>query len=367
MKLAILSDLHLHPFPQFSKAGPEGISSRLDEIYRTASVAFQGAAYQSCKAVIFAGDWFHTKTISAEVLDLTGRLMSLASKLGLDVSMVPGNHDMTAQGVHALRALAPHVRFLDEGPVEFGNKKFRIAGLAYSPKRDELLARAKLLKGQDVLVLHAPCVGAEMASDIVAIDEEDTIRTDQILQTSRSKMIVCGHYHKPQIYRGEWTSDLFGSTMSGKWLTSVQALVPGAPCQHCFGDARQKRGYWVLDAERMAVQFNPIDLAHEFLPLTYEAFLKDPSVVLDRYVRLELPEDLPASTREDIIQTVREAAAGLQVLTKHSAQRKEEAPRSTMKPGMTPVQLVEIYAQKDPPPHKERTLELAKEIVKKAE
>jgi DNA repair exonuclease SbcCD nuclease subunit len=361
MKLAICSDIHLHSFPQFATLGPSGFNTRLWEIYEVAQQIIRDAAKAECKGILFAGDWFHTRLIPREVLDLTGRILTHAHQAGLTVAMVPGNHDMSSSGIHALRSMGSGVKLLDENPVEFGTKHFRVSGLAYSNDREELLSRAKLLKGQDVLVIHAPCIGAEMASDIVTQDEEDTLEADQILQVSKSKLVIAGHYHKPQIHRGAWELN----PMSEKWLTGVHALVPGAPCQHCFGDRGQSRGWWELDCEKMALRFHPLKDSPHFLRLTYKEFLENPTAVLDAYIQLEVPEETPASERDDVIHGIQEATAGLQV---QIIPRKEEqeAPRSTMKPGMNPMELVGIYAEKDPPPDKERAFAIAKEILEKA-
>lgn len=360
MKLGLFSDLHIHPFPAFASIGPGGYNSRIHQISQVADRVFDEAAKAGCKGVLFGGDWFHDQWVDREQLDLSGRVLAKADQLGLTVGMVPGNHDMAAEGgfspVHSLRGFGRNIRLVDEGALEFGQGGLRVAGLPYHRKRDELVAKIKLLKRHDILLLHAPCVGAEMASDLVSMENDEAISADQLLQVSKAKLVVCGHYHKPQAFTAQkgWLQEIPASNA----VLGAKLLIPGAPCHHGFSDCGQTRGWWELDTEKMGLKFHPIrGLVPEFVEVSYKEFLKDPGGVVGKYVNFTLPETLKKTARLEVLAAVREAAAGMRPFLE-PALKKALPPRTDLSPAVHPSQALATYAEVNVPPDKKRTMQL---------
>jgi DNA repair exonuclease SbcCD nuclease subunit len=358
VKAAIFSDLHLHCFQSFASIGQDGYNTRARQIGRVAMKIIDHASDLGCKAIFFAGDWFHVKKILAEELDLSGRILSRATALGLTVGMVPGNHDMAADGkvspIHALRSFGSTVQLLDEAPLVFGKQGFTVAGVSYCGKREELLVKIKQVKKADLMILHAPCVGAEMASDLVQMDNEEAVGAEELIKASKAKLVVCGHYHKPQLFHEKqgWDNEIKG-VMKG-----VRLLIPGAPLQHSFSDCGQIRGWWLLDTEGMSLEFKPIqeDTAI-FEQKSYKEFLKDPGAVVGKYVSLQIPETLKQSVREEVVDAIRTASAGVRV-DLVPVQKNAEKPRTDITPATHPTQAMSSYAEVNPPPDKKRTMQL---------
>ena len=203
-----------------------------------------------------------------------------------------------------------------------------------------------------------------MASDLVSMDNEEAISADQLLQVSKAKLVICGHYHKPQAYSAKkgWMSEIPKSGI----INDAKILIPGAPCQHGMSDCGQARGWWLLDDENMSLKFNPISgVAPEFAQIHYKDFLKDPGCVVGKFVNLMIPEEVKKTVRNDVIVAVREAAAGMRPVL-IPAIKKALPPRTDLTPAAHPVQALATYIEANPPPDKKRTSQLGIRAIDEA-
>lgn len=274
-KFAIFSDLHIHPFLQFSTLR-DGLNSRLVEIAGILACVLDGAMLEGCDAVLFAGDWFHTKRIDAETLDTAARTLM---RYDIPIIAISGNHDESdAMGrFSSLNALRGRIRVLED-------QKCRVDGVTISGHpfvRDRALMRSKLSKGSDIVLIHHGISNALMGSDFVS--DEGFMDVDSLLDMA-NLITISGHYHMPQWFCK--TNSMVFDQEQTIVLNKGSLLIPGAPLQHNFGDAGQSRGMWILDCDEERLTFQP---------LPGPRFIKaDHNTTPDRtpgtkYVSLELP------------------------------------------------------------------------------
>jgi len=103
MTYGVVSDIHAHAWNTFSKTNPDGVNSRLrmilDELVRAArTVKTAGGS-----TLVVAGDIFHSRgTIDPEVLNPVRQTFENILGMGLDVEIIPGNHDLKSRGTTEL-------------------------------------------------------------------------------------------------------------------------------------------------------------------------------------------------------------------------------------------------------------------------
>jgi hypothetical protein len=121
-----------------------------------------------------------------------------------------------------------------------------------------------------------------------------------------------------------------------------------------------------LETEDLSLKFHPItEETPIFATVTYKDFLKNPGLVLGRYVQFEIPERTKKSVREEVLEAVRSAAAGVRLCLIPS-EKAEEPPRTDITPAMHPSQAMASYATVNPPPDKARTIRLGIQAIDSA-
>lgn len=248
-KFAVFSDLHLHPFGAFSTINADGLNSRLVEVGQALERILVTAEKEKCTGVLFSGDYFHTKKLDVETLDLAARIMS---KHDIPVYMIAGNHDMSTKlaQYHSARTIRGNVRILDftEGNVATC-EGVRIGGIPYiGTKKDFFEALEKTAGGGDldVLLLHCGFSNALMGSDFI-MDSPDLMTPDDVFGTAG--IVIAGHYHQPHIFT-EKTVELPERYGDYQYQHGHTLLIPGSPVQHGFGDEGSKRGFWIIEDDR---------------------------------------------------------------------------------------------------------------------
>ena len=73
------------------------------------------------------------------------------------------------------------------------------------------------------------------------------------------RWIIAGHFHDPQAAYPDAYQEMLPFEKHKTWpMPEGTVLIPGAPMHHTFGDAKSKRGVWILDTEKETAEF--IDL-----------------------------------------------------------------------------------------------------------
>lgn len=255
MKSIVFSDIHFHNWQPHSHVTPEGLNSRLVHTADRMRDIINLAKIRKCDNILFAGDFFHTKKIDGEVIDVAVR--SLVS-CGVPIIGTVGNHDMASYNVqtHSARAVSGKIKFLDS----FNGNAFNVSdgivyGIPYHTNLDSIKRELdKVPQNTKILLMHQGIKGAWMGEGFEG-DTEDSI--DPALVYDKAELVVVGHFHTPQfITNGE--SHKVTSGGEANYTKNKTVLVPGSVEQHNWGDKGQERGVWFIDTEKASMEFIPL-------------------------------------------------------------------------------------------------------------
>lgn len=275
---ALTSDTQFDEQSSYSMIGPEGISSRLLDSIRCFDWIVDAAITRKCKGLLHLGDVFDSRTaIDVTVLDQVGRAFWRAHDRGLEVILMAGNHDSSLRNatVNSLWPFAGVATIVDEPLV--------IEQFAFVPwvEDDDVfadgIAYVSANKAAHYLFAHCMIEGAVPAAIGVG-------RPLSSLNPNRWKQIVLGDVHDP--------------VKLGK---NVQYC--GSPMQWHYGDAGQKRGFWLLDDKTGALEFIENKISPRFHLLTG---VDNGKVRKGDFVRVRTED--PVVSRE-IVKSVSKSAA----------------------------------------------------------
>lgn len=315
----LLSDTHNHNWSAFSTVDADGINSRnkitIDETIRAAKEVKKAGG----SVLIHGGDLFHVRgNIAPSVLNPTlDAYRYITQELGMEVIMVPGNHDMegrdSLRNTNAVQALqSVGVTVCNNTNIFSGHN---VVVMPWFSSVDELkiniqdVASGSLLdEDEDLcefdLVLHAP------VDDVIAGIPDHGLTADWLAEQG-FKRVFCGHYHNHKSF--------------GNGVYSIGALT-----HQTWGDVGSKAGFLLVGRDDVtyrasrAPQFIDLDpsMSHDDIPL----------IVDGNYVRARVEVE-----RESQIQELREylmdcGAAGVVI---HPIRTASEASRtgSTAKTG----------------------------------
>lgn len=198
MRFLHTSDLHLR------REHPERLEA-LDALLET-------ARERDCRALVIAGDLFDSK---AEALALADESRRRFDASGLEVVLIPGNHD--AEAFPHLSSLGRRVRILREPGDRAAIEGVTFLGLPFQRGIGArgVLDRLPACPPPAVLVAHASFFTPEFASlaeDITDANEFPLYPDD--LRGRPWPYAALGHYHAPSAH------DIDG----------VRAVYPGTPC-----------------------------------------------------------------------------------------------------------------------------------------
>jgi len=294
MKALVFSDLHIHNWSAFARLDEDGVNDRLQDTLLALTVICGEAASNPGKydCVIFAGDLFEVTKLPAEVIALASRVIEDFGPLGIPVYAIEGNHDQASRAreiasVEGLRV--PDNWFWIGGRVA-DCAGLKIVGRNYGAPPPQ--------KSADVAVIHRGVNGA-MISEYFAADFEDDLKLEDAGKYA-SKLVICGHYHKPQIFRRK---------------SGPVVLVPGAPLQHTWGDLGQDRGYWEVEiGDMVSATFHEIEGLPKFVRIS------DPGDIdaqaEGNFVELELNPIPGKKELEKLRKKLQEISRGFSIKTK---------------------------------------------------
>lgn len=294
MRLLVFSDLHVHRWA-YGAGLRGGKHSRLDDTLRALREIVELAEESERDAIVFAGDLFHRPRADAEELQAVKEILA-ASKVPF--YRIAGNHDQLSRSDSAMTEL-------------FGARvnglSGRFHGYDYCQNLHERIKeRFKQPQAPEILVVHSGIVGAEVTEDFYSPFEQD-LTLDE-LRDAASKLVIAGHFHKPQLYTSRKGPDI---------------LIPGAPIQHTWGDEGQERGVWRVDVPTSGrPKYEMLGLSGgypKFVTLEPDA---DPKKAKSNFVRLRLPKP-PDTALLKRIEELRSVAAHLEVIVER-AERKAE-------------------------------------------
>lgn len=248
MKLAMMADIHCHPFPEFSTLLPNGMNSRLADILSCFDSMREHCLENGITDVLLLGDIFHVRgRIETTVYNAVYRTLKKFPDQGINLMMMVGNHDQAVKDgeEHALEPFKEFAKVIDKPQL------IRLDGLyvwAIPYIHDPELLKKEIQRGKwelhemfsdnpgsweehgcpkQLMALHTGLDGAGVGSINYIMKEPLTLED---IQPDDWDWVAMGHYHKPQ-------------------FLADNVFYIGAPIQHNFGDEGDPRGFMVLDTD----------------------------------------------------------------------------------------------------------------------
>lgn len=275
MKILCTADIHAHEFKDFSNnmlvdwcaktqrfmESNRGtlVNSRLVDTLNTLLSMRDFCVANCVKQVVIAGDLFHKRgVISTVVYNMTYRVIASFGKFGVDVLLIPGNHDQVSNvknPENSLYALGEVCNVVSNNSIVTLKSPEETVDLVCVPYSKDKKAMVEYINSYEVregicsvLVTHAGVSGSFVGSTSYSLKEE---LEAEDLRYGDFKYVVLGHYHKAQMVKG--TNNMF---------------YCGAPLQHNFNDEGDNRGFWVIDtSKRFDARFYTVD-SPRFITIT---------------------------------------------------------------------------------------------------
>ncbi len=236
MRFIVYSDLHLHCWSYGSKL-IEGLNSRLLQQIDVLNQMKKYAMRHGIRDIFCCGDVTHTQGRTDAEVSMAGHAaFSGISAEGIKQWWIPGNHDYKdrAGKIHGLSYLK-ELGALVEKQEFFLNytNGTSLAFLPYTESKEELLAFFNNVPVNSICFIHQGVSGVPVNSQIF-LDEI----FDPAIIPEHVDHVFSGHYHDHK-------------------LVSPKLTIPGAPMQHTWGDAGQRRGW--LDC---TIDVGGVDIKH---------------------------------------------------------------------------------------------------------
>lgn len=229
MKFAFTADIHLSRYGQDPINHASGLPERLHGIVHALDSMVTHCLENDISTLVIGGDILHGKSI----------IYALAQNIMLEFFneynnmkfwVIDGNHDLSGKGddaVSALRSLksVPNVEWITKEPRQHDNVLF----VPYSTKvADQVKHRSA-----DILISHFGLSEGILNSGISIVSKINM--TDL---RSRYKLVLLGHYHKPQ--------EIIEETVSMYYV--------GSPTQLDWGEKGDKKRFLIVDTNTLKVE-----------------------------------------------------------------------------------------------------------------
>lgn len=193
-RFLILSDLHLHPWGQYSTVSDDGYNSRLMDQAGCLDQVVNYAVDNNIEDLLFGGDFFHTNgTVSAQALTVAKAFISRLRQNGLRWNTLVGNHDYgnRAKTINSISWMSLYSKVniaLHPYPVVFTADNCRVGMLSYTD--NEKVIEEFFKREMDIAIMHQGVTGVPMASGFVL----NEILSPQMIPAG-IKHVFTGHYH----------------------------------------------------------------------------------------------------------------------------------------------------------------------------
>jgi DNA repair exonuclease SbcCD nuclease subunit len=193
------ADLHCHNWSQFSRVNTIGVNSRLQtilsELLRMAK-AIQAAGGDT---IVIAGDLFHVRgAIDPSVFNPTFDMFKHIADKGINVKIIPGNHDLSGLYSDKLGNAMQQLDLIDG--IEVIVSTYVDDGLVMIPWIESLDDLRKEIAAHvdpnSDLIIHAPLNGVIKGIPDLGLTPEE-------LAAFGYKRVFVGHYHNHKQFDGE--------------------------------------------------------------------------------------------------------------------------------------------------------------------
>jgi len=314
-KFLVFSDLHAHTHTRYSSRGRSG-NSRLDVALDVLKQMLNHCLAEGINKVIFAGDLFDAKArVPVRVLNAVSEEIETWGYFGINVLMIPGNHDYLVRSGehHALEVLSVHRNVTIVGRVMLIDwYGLRVKCIPYQEENDPFIFMAT--EGADILVAHGCAEGMchiprALPEDPGAPDGE-WIREEWL---RGYKLSIIGHVHEPE-----------ERTRGAAWT-----IVPGCPYQDNPHFREAQRGFWEVDWEKKTARMIE-SKAERFIRILIKEGKLEESKDIDGNVIRVIPtgRETPLEIRDAVASLYDAGASFVEVCKPEvSKDKKPDAPR----------------------------------------
>ena len=292
-RIAIYSDIHVHPHKAGSRQLDSGISSRLQDCVDVLDQVYSYAHENGISKVLFAGDLFHTRrAVDTAAFNAVYDRLRHWSDQGILTIAIPGNHDCYDRrggGIHSLEPLKDIIQVVDSPTwVRLSRDAYALC-MPYVHERDSFVcqlndaldARPKRA-AKTIGMFHQAVHGGVLNPGRVAHHYDGPIQVADLRPDVLDRVFL-GDFHVPQC------------------LLEDQVYYVGATLQHGWRDIDNVCGFVVLDLDTLNM---------ERVSTTYPKFVRVDmddldSVPDDSFVRVSCPTSQEDQVRERLEDRVR--------------------------------------------------------------
>jgi DNA repair exonuclease SbcCD nuclease subunit len=235
-RFIVFSDLHLNKW----QYGAKLLDGRNTRLLDQADVLHQIKRYavdNDIKHVLFCGDLFHTNNhISTEVLMTAIEEFRAWERAGLNLIIIPGNHDLADKSgkISALGMFNSKFTRVLNGPLhkKLDNGLY-VSALPYTEDEDSLKRFLDVVPGNYLVILHQGVSGTPVNSKGFTLNE--ILKPDMI--PDHITGVFAGHYHSHK-------------------KVNDRLWIPGSPMQLTWSDKGETRGWLdvTVDGREVAVE-----------------------------------------------------------------------------------------------------------------
>lgn len=306
MKVVIVSDIHFNAWSLFSGVTQSGVNTRLQIVIDELKRAAKHIIGVGGKTMIVAGDIFHKRGVmDPEVLNPVRDAFEEILSSGVDIHMIPGNHDLKSEDTNRLSSSIQNLAQISilGNEVVVHNKATileldRGSFFGFVPWRKNTETLLKDLKtiSKSTMAPNAHVI-VHAGIDGVLSGMPGHGLTSRVLSKFGFKGVYAGHYHNH-------------ADMSVGLPNRVMSI--GASTHQNWGDVGTRAGFLVLDTDENTVEF--IDTqAPKFIDISGLSELDIELSCPGNYVRFRGPEMTQEETNELRKQLVTWGALGVSI------------------------------------------------------
>lgn len=210
----LLSDLHCHNWSQFSQVNSQGVNTRLEAILGELIRAAEELKAAGGDRLRIAGDLFHVRgSIAPSVFNPTFDAFEIiCAKMGIDVEILPGNHDLEGKDSNKLGNAMQQLDKIDGCHVVIAPEVTDDGEAVMIPWIEDLdelrLVMQRHADKTKDLIIHAPLNGVIQGLPDHGLEAG-------YLAKLGYRRVFCGHYHNHKEFPGGVYS--VGATTHQTW------------------------------------------------------------------------------------------------------------------------------------------------------
>lgn len=244
MKIIAFADLHVG-VKLYGKLDPEtGLNTRELQTLQTLEEIVNYAMDNNIKVIAFAGDMYKNSMPSSTLQEEINKRIVKASKNGITVLMIDGNHDVSRMetNVSPLKPFSTfqidnvyHTRFHAEVKLndENGNPfKFVFLPTYHTKEQIEEICKNTVYDGAPIIFIGHLAMNNAMLNDWTIMEKETFIETETF-NIKGCAAVILGHFHKHQIL-----------------MRDPLVFYTGSTQRVDFNEERQPKGFVVLDVDK---------------------------------------------------------------------------------------------------------------------